>query len=129
MYHSDLLEDEKILNNFQHLSTFSISVEPKFKSNRPRIAYTYKKSGGKVVKQIEEFYFENGVLKTEAIKKIDVQKLLQDTIEEIEPDKLTTFKISLKDDEEKAKASVVLPYLPKYAYLFKYLTWSDGFHF
>lgn len=118
VYHTDVIDDAKILSYFQHLSTFSISLEPKFHSTRPRLAYLYKKSGGKVVKQIEEYYFENGMLKTEAVQKLDPQKLIQESIEEIEPDKLTTFKISLKDNEKKAKESVTLPYLPKYVAYF-----------
>lgn len=105
--------DDRLLKYFQHLSTFTITVEPKFNMGRPRLIYVYKKSGGKVVRQIEEFYFEKGMLKTGVIKKLDAQKLVQESMQEIEPDKLTTFKISLEEDEKKAREELVLPYLPK----------------
>lgn len=32
------------------------------------------------------------------------------------PDTLTTFKISLEENEKRSRENLVLPYLPKYAY-------------
>ncbi|GJQ85396.1 hypothetical protein Trydic_g10170 [Trypoxylus dichotomus] len=112
--HSDIIDEEGILDYFEHLSDFSISLETGYQeTDRSRVIYRYRKPGGKVVKQVEEYYIEDGVLKVEAIKKIDPEKFLRDCAEQIDPHKLTTFKISLEENEKKARDSVVLPYLPR----------------
>lgn len=50
--HVDMLEDGNLVKYFEYLSTLSMSLEVKFKSDYPRISYTYKKSGGKVLRQV-----------------------------------------------------------------------------
>lgn len=65
--------------------------------------------------QLEEYKFENGVIITQQIKKADPKLLAQETVmNEIIPDKMTTFKISLDEREKQARDELVLPYLPKY---------------
>lgn len=64
---------------------------------------------------MEEYKFENGTLVSQKIKKADPKVLTQENVmNEIIPDKMTTFKISLDDNEKQARDELVLPYLPKY---------------
>lgn len=54
MLHTDLLDyKDKINEIFKHLCTLSLVVEPKFISENGRVQYTYKKLGGKVLKQVK----------------------------------------------------------------------------
>ncbi|KAL3270989.1 hypothetical protein HHI36_021492 [Cryptolaemus montrouzieri] len=108
--HTDLLENcDKVSQCMEHLSSLSIMLDPLVS----RVYYTYKKVGGRVFKQIEEYRIEGGQFVTEALKKPDVHKLVQDKINEISPELLTTFKIGLTDTEKESRDSLVLPYLPK----------------
>ncbi|CAH1981627.1 unnamed protein product [Acanthoscelides obtectus] len=115
LLHLDLLDSKwKTVELFNFLSTLSMKVQPKFSSEHGRIQYQCKKSGGRVVKQIEEYYFQNGKLETKKIEKLDPKKLLENASRpEINPDDLATFKISLTDKEEESRSQLVLPYLPK----------------
>lgn len=47
------------------------------------------------------------------MKKLDVQKLIQENINATLPENLTTFKISLDDKEKQSRDKLVLPYLPQ----------------
>ncbi|XP_018576524.1 elongator complex protein 5 [Anoplophora glabripennis] len=115
MLHTDLLDDKNKVNKiFEHLCTLSLVVEPKFISENGRVQYTFKKLGGKVIKQIEEYSFVGEDLITKKIDKIDPKKLLEkSTPPEINPETLSTFKIGLSDKEKASRDQVVLPYLPK----------------
>lgn len=54
MLHTDLLDNRNRVNEiFEHLCTLSLVVEPKFISEHGRVQYTYKKLGGKVIKQVK----------------------------------------------------------------------------
>lgn len=63
--------------------------------------------------QTEEYYFENDNLVTQKVEKIDVAKILQNGNKELDPETLATFRISLNEEEKKARDELVLPYLPK----------------
>lgn len=63
--------------------------------------------------QTEEYYFENDNLVTQKVEKIDVTKILQNGNAELDPEALATFRISLNEEEKKARDELVLPYLPK----------------
>lgn len=76
----------------------------------------YKKSSGKIIKHIEDYSFENGNLITTPLKKLDPATLIQPD-PEIKPDSLTTFKISLEEDEKKSRDNLILPYLPKLVFI------------
>lgn len=53
MLHTDLLNNKDKVNEiFEHLCTLSLVVEPKFISENGRLQYIYKKTGGKVIKQV-----------------------------------------------------------------------------
>lgn len=81
--------------------------------NRFYICYLITRHlGNKDFQQIEEYRFANGNLVTEKLKKIDVISLIQQNIE-IKPDNLTTFKISLEENEKKSREQLILPYLPR----------------
>lgn len=54
----------------------------------------------------------NGQFITEGLKKIDAAALIERSLE-IQPDSLTTFKISLETEEKESRENLVLPYLPK----------------
>ncbi|XP_030755236.1 elongator complex protein 5 isoform X1 [Sitophilus oryzae] len=113
--HKDLVEGDsnKTCMFFENLSTLCISVEPKFMSHNKRLQYIYKKSGGKVIQDIEEYKFEGDSLITSKISKPDTSRLLEDAVpKEINPENLSTFKIGLTDEEKLSRERVVLPYLP-----------------
>ncbi|KAF2904560.1 hypothetical protein ILUMI_01607 [Ignelater luminosus] len=112
--HQDLCENIiQTSQYFQHLATLCIVLEPKFNSSYSRVSYKVRKRGGKVLKKIEEFTIEDGVLKSQEIKKPNTQALIQQDLEQILPENLSTFKIGLTEDEKKSRAEVILPYLPK----------------
>ncbi|XP_022905319.1 elongator complex protein 5 [Onthophagus taurus] len=114
--HRDILEERNVVRYLEHLSTFVISLEPKFlRGNNFRVLYKYKKSSGKVIKSLEEFWIDRDGVKTKPIDKIDVKRLMEGSIgEEVIPDQLTTFKISLEEHERKEKDKLVLPFHPTY---------------
>jgi len=113
--HKDLLEGDysKISNYFDHLSTISLEMKPKIRNAKNRIEYSYKKSGGKVINQIEEYSFEGENLVTNKIEKPDPKKIIQETLpQQVNPEELSTFRIGLTDEEKLSREKVVLPYLP-----------------
>ncbi|KAK9892466.1 hypothetical protein WA026_020457 [Henosepilachna vigintioctopunctata] len=110
LFHTDLLENsEKLSQLMEHLATLSITLDPE----ASRVYYTYKKIGGRVFKQIEDYMFDDDKFKTEALKKPDLNKLVQEKINEVLPEHLTTFKIGLTDDEKESRDNLILPYLPQ----------------
>ncbi|VEN39547.1 unnamed protein product [Callosobruchus maculatus] len=115
LLHLDLLDASwKVMELFNFLSTLSMKIQPQFSSEYGRIQYQCKKSGGKIVKQVEEYYFEGDKLETKKIEKPDPKKLLENaTKTEINPDDLATFKITLTDKEKESRDQLILPYLPK----------------
>lgn len=54
-----------------------------------------------------------GELVTEELKKVDVESLIKKSVE-VDPTKLTTFRIDLDAKEKESRDELVLPYLPKY---------------
>lgn len=114
LLHIDTVKDlDKILNYFDQLAILSIQLEPKFHSDKKRLSYIYKKPSGKIIKEIEHFSFKQGELCCESIEKLDVLSLIQENMKpEILPEKLSTFKIGLNEDDRIARANVILPYLP-----------------
>lgn len=114
VYHADILEDSSTFSQyFQHLATLILKINTSFNENEGRITYTYKKSSGKVIRHIENYKFENEHLHTEPIKKLDPKLLVQENLNLISPENLTTFKISLEDKEKESRDKLILPYLPK----------------
>ncbi|KAJ8982231.1 hypothetical protein NQ317_013533 [Molorchus minor] len=115
LLHTDLLkEKEKICSLFEHLSTLNLNIEPKFISENRRAQYTHKKSGGKVITQIEEYKFEGTNFVTQKIEKPSVKKLLDSTqMPQADPESISTFRIGLTDEEKISRDQLVLPYLPK----------------
>ncbi|KAJ8939319.1 hypothetical protein NQ314_011177 [Rhamnusium bicolor] len=113
LFHTDLVEDkDKLSRYFEHLSTLSICIEPKFISGNGRVHYTYKKLGGKIIKQIEEYKFEGEEFVTQKIEKPDPKKLLESSMRpEVDPETLTTFKIGLTDTERESRDKLDLPYV------------------
>ncbi|XP_057660901.1 elongator complex protein 5 [Diorhabda carinulata] len=116
LLHQDLLEEKfKILQSFEHLSTLNLILQDRSGSSKKRIQYTYKKVGGKVIKETEEFWFEGEKLITKKIEKLDAKQILEKSVSsEINPEKLSTFKIGLSDADKKSRDELVLPYLPKH---------------
>ncbi|KAG5873449.1 hypothetical protein JTB14_007216 [Gonioctena quinquepunctata] len=115
LLHQDLLLD-KIKANllFDHLCTLSLSLKPKFISDNGRLQYTFKKLGGKIIREVEEYWFDHDNLLTKKIDKLDPKMLLEtSTPKEVNPETLTTFKIGLSDKEKESRDNLVLPYLPK----------------
>ncbi|CAH1118465.1 unnamed protein product [Phaedon cochleariae] len=112
--HLDLLmEDVKAEKLFEHLCTFSLHLDPKFNSDNGRIQYVFKKLGGKIIKEIEEYWFEDGILFSKKIERLDPKKLLEkSTPVDVNPETLSTFKIALSDKDKASRDSLVLPYLP-----------------
>ncbi|KAB0791145.1 hypothetical protein PPYR_02945 [Photinus pyralis] len=102
IFHEDL--DDNILQYFDHLSTFSIQLQP----NSNRVLYVYKKPSGKVIRQIEMYSTNNGILDSEKITVADAKKLVQEVSN---PENLATFKIGLNDQEKVLRDKVVLPYV------------------
>ncbi|XP_074029510.1 elongator complex protein 5 isoform X2 [Leptinotarsa decemlineata] len=115
LLHQDLLLDNlKTKELFHHLSTLSLSLKPNFVTPNKRIQYTFKKLGGKIVNEVEEYWFESDTLMTSKFEKLDSKILLEKEISnDVLPETLTTFKISLTDKEKIARDSLILPYLPK----------------
>ncbi|KAK4872223.1 hypothetical protein RN001_016347 [Aquatica leii] len=101
VFHVDL--ENSTLRYFQHLATMQLILQPE-----ERISYVYKK-GRKVIAQTESYRIENGILKCEQIKPVTAKVLLQN----LNPEELSTFRISLNDNEKELRNQVVLPYLPK----------------
>ncbi|KAJ3651989.1 hypothetical protein Zmor_017991 [Zophobas morio] len=105
--HTDLLEDrDKVIQYFQHLSTLHMELQPK------RVLYTYKKSQRKIIKQLEEYYCDSGKFITQPIKKPD-KDVIRETVEQINPENMSTFKIGLSEKDKESRSNLVLPYLPK----------------
>ncbi|XP_028140300.2 elongator complex protein 5 [Diabrotica virgifera virgifera] len=113
--HQDLIEDKlRIHQLLEHLSTLTLSLQHKEDVEKGRIIYTYKKLGGKVVKQVEEFWFEGENLVTQKIDKVDPKQIIEKALAvDINPETLSTFKIGLSDADKKSRDGLVLPYLPK----------------
>ncbi|XP_044763133.1 elongator complex protein 5 [Coccinella septempunctata] len=108
--HLDLLRNSKRTVQFlEHLATLSLTFEPSIS----RVNYTYKKVGGRVFKQIESYKFQQGQFITEEIKKQNVQELIQEKINEVCPENLSTFKIELSEADKESRDNLTLPYLPK----------------
>lgn len=102
-----MLEDkDRTVQYLHHLATLYMEIDS------GRVEYTFKKSQRKIISQIENFHFENDRFITESIKKPDKKKI-EETLKEI-PENLSTFKISLNENEKEARNNLVLPYLPKY---------------
>nr|CAH7742763.1 unnamed protein product [Callosobruchus chinensis] len=122
LLHLDLLDETwKVTELFNFLCTLSMEIQPQFLSEYGRIQYQCKKSGGRIVKEVEEYYFENNNLETRKIEKPDPKKLLENaTKTEINPDDLATFKISLTDKEKESRDQLILPYLPKYVWVIEW---------
>ncbi|XP_056633141.1 elongator complex protein 5 [Diorhabda sublineata] len=116
LLHQDLLEEKfKILQSFEHLSTLNLNLQDRSGSSKKIIQYTYKKVGGKVIKETEEFWFEGEKLITKKIEKLDAKQILEKSVpSQINPEKLSTFKIGLSDADKKSRDELVLPYLPKH---------------
>ncbi|EFA05335.1 elongator complex protein 5 [Tribolium castaneum] len=104
--HTDLLENkDKIVKYFRHLATLYIELDTK------RLSYLYKKSHRKVIKQIENYHFDNKRLITETIKKPD-KEIIAETLNRL-PENLSTFRIGLTEKEKESRDGLVLPFLPK----------------
>ncbi|KAF7274337.1 hypothetical protein GWI33_012994 [Rhynchophorus ferrugineus] len=113
--HKDLIEgdENKTCMFFENLSTLCITVEPKFMSDNRRLHYLYKKSGGKIMQEIEEYRFEGDNLLTSKISKPSASSLLERSAQpNINPENLSTFKIGLTEKEKISRDKVILPYLP-----------------
>ncbi|CAH0548804.1 unnamed protein product [Brassicogethes aeneus] len=110
--HTDLLLDKNCVEFFEHLCTLSIRIKPKFYSDNARVKYRYKKVGGKIIMQMEEYKFENNNLLTYKIE-TDASKIEQVVANNVNPENLSTFRIGLSEQEKLSKENVVLPYLPK----------------
>ncbi|XP_050316298.1 elongator complex protein 5 [Anthonomus grandis grandis] len=112
--HRDLLLGDQIEEYFSNLSTFSIDIQPKFLTNNRRVLYKYKKSGGKIISELEEYRFEGSQLISSKIEKPDIMKLIEkSSTSEVNPENLSTFRIGLSEEEKNLRDKVVLPYLPK----------------
>lgn len=116
LLHQDLLEEKlKIVQSFEHLSTLNINLESRSGTSNKRIQYTYKKVGGKIINETEEFWFEGEKLITKKNEKLDPKQILEKSVpSEINPETLSTFKIGLSDADKKSRDELVLPYLPKH---------------
>ncbi|XP_066148682.1 elongator complex protein 5 [Euwallacea fornicatus] len=113
--HKDLLSSDlsQATLYFNNLVTLNIDIQPKFMTDSLRLCYQYKKSGGRIISEIEEYRFEGESLITTKVAKPDADKLLTKIApNSVNPEDLTTFKIRLTDEEKLSRDRVVLPYLP-----------------
>ncbi|XP_066992556.1 elongator complex protein 5 isoform X2 [Anabrus simplex] len=109
-----LPERESSVLRLQHLASTYIQVEPPLRGSLgyPVVRITHKKPGGKVIRKIEQFYFDGEGHVTSS----DVQHLpdipvpaVVDSVNSM--DELTTFKLGLHEEEIRARSQLVLPYL------------------
>ncbi|XP_018323574.1 elongator complex protein 5 [Agrilus planipennis] len=111
--HTDLVESVDILPFFEHLSTFCMIREPQFNKTKKRVSCIYKKPSGKITRLKDEYYFNEGQLFSATIKTVNPDVLVQQSINQMLSDTLTTFRLSLDDKERESRDKVVLPFLPK----------------
>lgn len=117
LVHEDVVPDSHVnLPYLDHLATSTIRIEPPTHgSNGNPVAYiTHKKLGGKIVNEVELYSIDLD-------SKVSSQKLLPDTgrileksmevTDNILPQDLTTFKLSLGNQEKRARSELVLPYI------------------
>ncbi|XP_044742997.1 elongator complex protein 5 [Chrysoperla carnea] len=103
--HTDVLYNELIPKYFTFLSTLNIVAK-----SSDVIEYTHKRLNGKVIKKLVKLSYNNRVLTS---KEIELNDLLQSESIPYQPnpDKLTTFKIGLEENEIESRNKLVLPYL------------------
>lgn len=109
LLHEDVLQNkDTVIKYIEHISTLYIRFIPT--ANKNRVQYKYKKPGGKLISKVEEFYLKNSILYTTPLEKIDPKKLLANTTSGELPENMSTFKISLDDQEKESRGKLVLPY-------------------
>ncbi|GLV38270.1 hypothetical protein CBL_12918 [Carabus blaptoides fortunei] len=109
LHEDTVLNKHEILNYFNHISTLYMTLTPG-ENNTARVQYQYKKSGAKIIKQTEEYFFTNNLLQTKSLEKINVTALLPNTTPDKLPENMSTFRISLDENERKSREQLTLPY-------------------
>lgn len=120
--HRDAVPNKvETLAQLRHIAITVFQMEPSTYANMSgwsTVTLTHRKSGGKVIKQTEEFFVDkdNNLVSKEKKKK----KRRKDTSrggDTVDPcatvQNLTTFKLTLNPQEEKARSQLVLPYTRK----------------
>lgn len=104
--HSDTLPDTKSISTLSHLASTEILLVPTNLVNRRHLFIKHAKKNGKIVKQEEYcWYDKSGVLLSEE------KKTISKVEDAIDPNGLTTFRLSLEETEIKARSELRLPYV------------------
>ncbi|GFG33551.1 hypothetical protein Cfor_03451 [Coptotermes formosanus] len=118
LMHEDTLPDAHVtLPQLCHLATSSIRIGPstQFSRGNPVASITHKKQGGKVLRHVECYAVDtNNRVKTEVLTELmpTNRGVTKDVCSDSDlPQDLTTFKLSLGQQEREARSQLVLPYL------------------
>jgi len=118
LVHEDTLPDAHVtLPQLCHLATSSIRIGPSTPLSRgnPIASVTHKKQGGKVVRHVECYSVDtDNKVKIEVLTEVMPTNIgvNKDVGEDSDlPHDLTTFKLSLGQQEREARSQLVLPYL------------------
>ncbi|PNF33968.1 hypothetical protein B7P43_G04669 [Cryptotermes secundus] len=115
LIHEDTLPDVHVaLPQLCHLATTTVKIGSHTQSSRgnPTASIIHKKQGGKILRQVEYYSIDaDNRLKSEILTLVTPTVAGVNEDENQLPEDLTTFKLSLGQQEKEARSQLVLPYL------------------
>ncbi|KAJ9594888.1 hypothetical protein L9F63_013813 [Diploptera punctata] len=117
LVHEDALPDSHtVLPYLDHLATSNIriGIPTRGSNGNPVASITHKKLGGKIINEIEFYTIDSNCRVTSQKLEPVNDKIVEKSVEVTDntlPQNLTTFKLSLGNQEKQARSELVLPYV------------------